>query len=160
MGDTQAEEEKRRPGGTRVDGIWNPLFAVKDAPPPSWHSRLCCDQGGTTLHRKSLAAYCTVYSMPSWELKEVEVSIISNLIHLRFRSLSVVAVRGKFFHRPCFLIQFPFTTYCIVSPSYRTFYRIHTLQSARLSTPLLPTTFRPYALCERNRRHCMIALGS
>ena len=44
MGDTQAEEEERRPGGTRLDGIWNPLFAVKDAP-PSWHSRLCCDQG-------------------------------------------------------------------------------------------------------------------
>ena len=34
MGDTQAEEEERRPGGTRFDGIWNPLFAVNDAPPP------------------------------------------------------------------------------------------------------------------------------
>jgi hypothetical protein len=56
MGDTPAEEEERRPGGTWFDGIWNPLFAVKDACPPS-----TVTQGVTTPQWQSFAH--NVYSV-------------------------------------------------------------------------------------------------
>jgi hypothetical protein len=118
MGDTPAEEEERGPGGTRSDGIWNPFFAVKEIPRVGTPG--CCDWGGPSLRWQFLAAYCTVYSVPSWELKELDVSYFqSNPPTSDFGCYC----KSEFFHRPRFFDSVPLynVLYCKFSPSCRTF---------------------------------------
>ena len=137
MGDTPTEEEERGPRGTRFDGIWIPLFAVKEAPRVGTHEY--SDWGGSSrrwqFEGQFLAAYCTAYSVPSWELEELDVSYLQSNSPSDFGCYC----KSEFFHRPCFFDLVPLynVLYC----------KAHRVEpSTHLDQPGAPhNLFRPHS---------------